>query len=150
MNETVLCYIKKKNEYLMLYRNKKEKDINEGKWIGVGGHLELNETKLDALYREVKEETNLDILDYKYLGDVYFYDNSYSELMHLYVVLDFKGSEIFNDEGTFKWINKKDILSLNLFEGDKIFLKRIIDENYDFFKLELYYDNGILKEMKFL
>ena len=150
MNETVLCYIKKKNEYLMLHRNKKENDINEGKWIGVGGHLEKNEKPIDALYREVKEETNLDILDYKYLGDVCFYDNNYSELMHLYVVLDFKGKEVFNDEGTFKWINKDDVLSLNLFEGDKVFLKRIIDENYDFFKLKLVYDNGVLKEMKFL
>jgi 8-oxo-dGTP pyrophosphatase MutT (NUDIX family) len=31
------------------------------KWIPVGGHVELNENPEDALYREVKEETGLDI-----------------------------------------------------------------------------------------
>ena len=37
---TTLCYIEQDGKYLMLYRNKKKNDINEGKWIGVGGHLE--------------------------------------------------------------------------------------------------------------
>ena len=38
--ETVLAYIQKDNCFLMLYRNKKKVDINKGKWLGVGGHLE--------------------------------------------------------------------------------------------------------------
>lgn len=35
MKMTTLCYIEKDNNYLMLHRTKKEKDINKGKWIGV-------------------------------------------------------------------------------------------------------------------
>ena len=38
MKMTTLCYIEKDGRYLMLHRTKKEKDINKGKWIGVGGH----------------------------------------------------------------------------------------------------------------
>ena len=45
MIATTLCYIKNnKDEYLLLHRVKKVNDINEGKWIGVGGKLEEGET----------------------------------------------------------------------------------------------------------
>ena len=36
MKMTTLCYIEQDGKYLMLHRTKKEKDINKGKWIGVG------------------------------------------------------------------------------------------------------------------
>ena len=31
----------------MLYRNKKENDLNEGKWIGVGGKFEEKESPME-------------------------------------------------------------------------------------------------------
>ena len=40
MVTTTLCYIENDGKYLMLHRVKKHNDINEGKWIGVGGHGE--------------------------------------------------------------------------------------------------------------
>ena len=55
MDETVLAYIEIEGLYLMLYRNKKKNDMNEGKWMGVGGHIERGETPDQALVREVKE-----------------------------------------------------------------------------------------------
>lgn len=42
----------------MLYRNKKKNDINEGKWIGIGGKFENSETPIECMLREVKEETD--------------------------------------------------------------------------------------------
>ena len=59
MKMTTLCYIEKDGCYLMLHRTKKEKDINKGKWIGVGGHAYDGETPEECLLREVKEETGL-------------------------------------------------------------------------------------------
>ena len=55
MKMTTLCYIEKDGCYLMLHRTKKEKDINKGKWIGVGGHAYDGETPEECLLREVKE-----------------------------------------------------------------------------------------------
>ena len=59
MQITSLCYIEKGNTVLMLYRNKKKNDVNQGKWIGVGGKLETGETPETCMLREVKEETGL-------------------------------------------------------------------------------------------
>ena len=55
-NLTTLCYIEKDNGYLMLHRIKKEQDINKGKWIGLGGHMEVGESPDECVLREVKEE----------------------------------------------------------------------------------------------
>ena len=67
MKRATLCYIRRvtragQREYLMLYRNKKKDDPNEGKWIGVGGKFEPGETPDECMLREVREETGL-VLD---------------------------------------------------------------------------------------
>ena len=49
MKMTTLCYIEKDGCYLMLHRTKKEKDINKGKWIGVGGHAYDGETPEECI-----------------------------------------------------------------------------------------------------
>ena len=61
MTITTLCYIENDGKYLMLHRVKKQNDINKGKWIGVGGHTEDQESPEECLLREVKEETGLDV-----------------------------------------------------------------------------------------
>ena len=61
MTITTLCYIENDGKYLMLHRVKKQNDMNEGKWIGVGGHTEDQESPEECLLREVKEETGLDV-----------------------------------------------------------------------------------------
>ena len=52
---------------VFLYDHKKgilfEKRSDNGKWCVPGGGLELGENQDDGLFREVKEETNLDIYD---------------------------------------------------------------------------------------
>ena len=68
MKNTTLCYIEKDGKYLMLYRNKKENDLNEGKWIGVGGKFEPGETAEQCLVREVREETGLTLTDWHFMA----------------------------------------------------------------------------------
>ena len=63
---TTLCYIEQDGKYLMLHRTKKKQDINGGKWIGVGGHLEEGESPEDCLVREVREETGLHVSRMKF------------------------------------------------------------------------------------
>ena len=146
MKQTVLVYIEENNKYLMLYRNKKEKDINKNKYIGVGGHVEKGGTPDQALIREVKEETGLDLLSFNKRGLVYFVLNGYEEEMYIYTSLDFKGELIECNEGELSWIDKDNVISLPIWEGDKYFLKHLLeDEKY--FEMRLVYENDKLIEV---
>ena len=69
--------------------------------------------------------------------------------MHLYVVNDFKGEFIECDEGTLNWVKKSDLFSLELWEGDKIFLKKLLN-NEPYFELELNYLKDKLISYKFI
>lgn len=145
--ETTLCYIENNNKYLMLYRNKKEIDINKGKWIGVGGKVEVNETIEDCLIREVYEETNLKLINYIYRAKIEFISNlaQENETMHLFTSDKYAGNIKNCNEGTLKWIDKDKILDLNLWDGDRIFLE-LLEKNNNFFELKLIYNNDNLVE----
>ena len=83
MEETVLIYLEKDNKYLMMYRNKKQHDPNFGKYIGVGGRIEEDETKGQALVREVREETSLILKSYIYILFTSVF-NSYLSFMQVH------------------------------------------------------------------
>ena len=147
MDKTVLAYIKKDDKYLMLFRNKKKVDINKGKWIGIGGHIEKDESKEQALVREIKEETGLDVLHYIYRGELLFVNNDFEEIMYLYLVDEVKGSLIECDEGELAWFKKEELMKLNMWEGDYKFLPLLLNTE-DFIRLELRYSNDQLVEVK--
>lgn len=136
---STLCYIEKENQYLMLHRIVKKNDVNKDKWIGVGGHFEDGESPEECVLREVKEETGYTLTDYRYRGLVTFVlADIEMEYMSLFTADGFEGEPILCDEGVLEWINKQEVFNLNLWEGDKIFL-RLLDENIPFFSLKLVY-----------
>ena len=143
IDKTTLGYIKQNDQYLMLFRNKKEKDINKGKWVGIGGHLENNETKDECIVREVKEETGLTVKHFTYRGELLFVSDDYMEIMYLYLIDEVEGKLIDCNEGELHYIEEKNLLSLNMWEGDKIFLPLLINTN-DFIRLKLIYKNNDL------
>lgn len=143
---TTLCYIEKDGCYLMMHRVSKKNDINRDKWIGVGGHFEAGESPEDCLLREVREETSLTLTSWRFRGIVTFVsDDDPAEYMCLYTADSFTGSLGSCDEGSLEWVAKADIEKLNLWEGDKIFL-RLLAEDAPFFSLKLVYKKGVLVE----
>lgn len=143
---TTLCYIEKNNCYLMLHRVKKQKDINKDKWIGIGGHFETKESPEECLLREVKEETGLTLLSYRFRGIITFVTDLYeTEYMCLYTADSFEGELTKCEEGTLEWVEKSELINLNLWEGDYIFL-RLLEEREEFFSLKLRYEGEKLVE----
>ena len=61
------------------------------------------------------------------------------EYMALYTADGFEGEIKPCDEGELHWVKKSDLFDLNLWEGDKIFLKMLI-EDAPFFSLKLVYN----------
>jgi DNA mismatch endonuclease Vsr len=138
--KTTLAYIERDDSYLLLHRNKKEKDPNEGKWIGIGGKIEEGESYVHAFKREIKEETGLDVLSYSYLGKIAFLNDSYpDEMMFLFKVTSFFGRQIECDEGELAWVKKNEMANLDMWEGDKAFLPLLEQEAPSPFTLCLLY-----------
>ena len=139
---TTLCYLERDDNYLMLHRISKKNDINKDKWIGVGGHLEDDESPEECIKREIFEETGYDIplekLEFRALVTFVSQKGDY-ELMSLFTAKapDHEPKEC--DEGKLEWVSKNQVYSLNLWEGDKIFLKKL-SETREFFSLKLVYD----------
>ena len=139
MKNTTLCYLEQDGSWLLLHRNKKKNDPNHDKWIGVGGKFEDGESPEDCLLREVREETGLTLTHYRYRGIVTFVSDRYPcEYMHLFTAHSWTGKQTACDEGDLAWIKKAELLTLPMWEGDKIFL-RLLDSDEPFFSLKLYY-----------
>ncbi len=137
---TTLCYIEQDGKYLMLLRNRKKKDINKDKWIGVGGRFLEGETPEECLLREVREETGLKLLSWQFRGIITFrQDRGETEYMHLFTADRFEGELTDCDEGELSWIPKEEIFSLNLWEGDRVFLEPLL-RGVPFFSACLRYD----------
>ncbi|MBR1930717.1 MAG: 8-oxo-dGTP diphosphatase [Lachnospiraceae bacterium] len=149
MKETTLCYIEQNDQYLMLYRNKKPNDPNAGKWIGVGGKLEPGETPDECVVREVKEETGLFITPIR-RGVIYFHSDRWEdETMYLYTAEDIRGTllDVCN-EGELRFVPKEEVLNLNLWEGDRVFLRELLAGNKHI-EFSLSYEGDTLKKVEY-
>lgn len=144
MKLATLCYItdKKKNSTLMLHRIKKENDYHQGKWNGLGGKLNKGESPEECAIREIKEESGLTVKNPKLKGFLTFpdFDGVDDWYVFVYTFDEFEGSLIDSPEGSLEWIPNSNLISLNLWEGDKIFLEWIFSEKI--FSAKFNYENG--------
>ena len=147
MINTTLCYIQRGEDYLMLHRIKKQNDLNQDKWIGVGGKFEDKESPEDCLLREVREETGLTLTSYRYRGIVTFVSDRWpTEYMHLFTADGWTGTLKECDEGVLEWLPRRRLLELPHWEGDDIFLDLIAREDTPFFSLKLCYEGETLTQ----
>ena len=142
MKRTTLCYIRNKGRVLMLYRNKKPDDPNEGKWLGIGGRIEEGENPDECNLREVLEETGLRLASASFHGVIRFRSDEYEdEDMYLYssdsfVPADEEAASVFResgeypppacDEGELAWVPEGELLRLPMWEGDRAFVEKLL------------------------
>ena len=139
MRNTTLVHIEKDGKWLMMHRTKKVNDENHDKWIGIGGKFNDGESPYECAVRETFEETELTLLSAKLRGIVTFVSDEWgTEYMFVYTSDDFKGELKECDEGALEWIKKEDVLDLPIWEGDRLFLRMLID-NAPFFEMKLVY-----------
>ena len=144
MKNTTLCYIQREGQYLMLHRVKKKNDVNQDKWVGIGGKFEDKESPEDCLLREVFEETGLTLTGYAYRGLVTFVSDQWeTEYMHLFTADEFQGEIGPCDEGNLEWVDKDKVKDLPIWVGDKIFLD-LLTQEVPFFSLKLAYQGETL------
>ncbi|MBP5327472.1 MAG: 8-oxo-dGTP diphosphatase [Bacteroidales bacterium] len=149
MKQTTLCYLERGDWYLMLHRVKKQNDASHDKWIGVGGKCEAEESPDECMLREVYEETGFTVTSWRYRGIVTFISDVWPcEYMHLFTADKWNGDEKDCDEGELQWIDKDRLFDLNLWPGDRIFLRLIMNPAQPFFSLKLVYKGDDLVSAK--
>lgn len=143
MKLATLCYVKNRQENttLMLHRIKKENDVHEGKWNGLGGKFERSETPEECVIREIKEESGLTIVDPKLKGFITFplFDGVYDWYVFIFVAENFSGELIDSDEGNLAWIPNEKLTELNLWDGDQIFMEWLAENK--FFSAKFFYEH---------
>lgn len=100
----------------------------------------------DCVRREFREETGLELTEYRYCGIVTFVSDCWEgEYMHLFHASACRGSLRDCDEGELAWIPETQFAALPQWEGDRIFL-RLMREHTPFFSLKLRYEGDRLAE----
>lgn len=130
----IICsnvFVKKDNKYLMLRRSSK-KSILPSILHPIGGKVEKNETPLDAMKRELLEESGLNVNNIQ-LKAIFFElisektEKEPYDWMNYYFVADYSSGEIIEtDEGSFEWLTGEEIKKDNILRSVKKVIDRIL------------------------
>lgn len=125
MKKIIGCFIESGGKILLLKRNTKEPK-NPGCYEVPKGNFEQGETKEEAIVREIKEETGLNIKT-EAINDYRKYDFDGNECWACRCVLpEIPAKIILEDHDSYAWLEAKEALTLNLILG----LKQVIEEYY--------------------
>ena len=122
---TVVAIIEKDGKILFTKRNV---EPFKGMWAPPGGHVEENERADDAVVRETKEETNLDIKpEFLFYQDEIFPEIGWHRLALIFHAKG-EGEVTINEESTeFKWFTPKEAMQMKLAFGHERVIKRWIE-----------------------
>ncbi len=142
MKLATLCYVRREGCTLMVHRNKRPQDMHLGKWNGLGGKLEPGETPEQCARREILEESGLVVDRLVWKGILTFpgFANDEDWYTFIYLANVFPGELVDSPEGELSWIPDSEVLELNLWAGDRIFIPWL--ERPEFFSGMFRYVDG--------
>lgn len=143
MKLATLCYVQKDDKTLMVHRVKKENDMHQGKWNGLGGKFEPGETPEECAIREIYEESGLKVRNPELKGLLTFpgFANDEDWYAFVFVAREFEGDLIDSPEGILSWIENDKLMELKLWEGDRVFLNWL--DSPGFFSAKFNYKDGV-------
>ena len=120
---TVLCLITDRSRMLLQNRTKKD-------WQGYtlpGGHVEPGESFVDAVIREMKEETGLEIRNPRLAGVKQFPIENGRYIVLLFKATEYSGTVVSSDEGQMEWIESNRLSEINTVDDFEDLLRVIND-----------------------
>ena len=137
---TVLCLIQDGNK--MLLQNRVKED-----WKGYtfpGGHVEAGESFVDAVVREMKEETGLDIINPQIVGIKQFPIENGRYIVLLFKATEFSGEVVSSEEGEMEWIDMDKLSEVNVVEDFHDLMKGLNDPKINEFQYTVEGDEWIV------
>ena len=137
---TVLCMIQDGSRVLLQNRVKED-------WKGYtfpGGHVEAGESFVDAVVREMKEETGLEILDPRLVGIKQFPIENGRYIVLLFKATKFRGDVVSSEEGEMEWIELENLSKVNVVEDFFDLMKVLNDPNLNEFQYTIEGDEWIV------
>lgn len=138
-----------RSKVLLIHRNKRADDIHYGKYNGLGGKIESSEDIIEALKREIHEESGLNCKKLQMRGTISwpgFGKNGQDWFGFIFRVDEFSGELITeNHEGTLEWISVDDLDKLDLWESDRLWLDKVFSrDNKTFHGLAPFKDGKLI------
>ncbi len=122
-----------RSRVLLIHRNKRSDDAHFGKYNGLGGKMEAGEDVVACMKREIREEAGIECEELELRGTVSwpgFGQQGEDWFGFLFRITKFSGNTLTeNPEGTLIWVNVDEVEALNLWEGDRHFVKMMFDEH---------------------
>ena len=132
---TNMCMICDKSKVLVIDRKKKD-------WPGItfpGGHVELGESFVDAVIREIHEETGLKIYSPQLCGIKDWYENHCRYVVLFYKATRYEGELHSSEEGEVWWEELDNLPNLNLSLDMMDMLRVFMEDNVSEF---FYHQDG--------
>jgi len=124
------AFILKDKKILIVKKSLSEK-IDAGLWTIPGGKIKKNESIINGLKREVKEEVNLDILDYRWIGEDVFESNGfYFHAQHFLCHVKNGNIKLEKNLTDFHWLKKEEIKKFEFPKNIKKRIREIFAKNY--------------------
>lgn len=140
------------NKILFLVRQKENDGVHQqGIYLPIGGKVEIGEDIEACARREVLEEAGLTIHDLDLKGIVLIRGQNTGEhdwINFVFTSSNFEGEPTAGNEGSFEWVDVKDLPNVNLYPGDRIYLEHMIQ--YQFFIADFLYKGFELVEHRLL
>lgn len=138
---------------LMIHRNARADDQHLGKYNGLGGKMEPDEDILSCMRREIREEAGIECLSMRFRGSISwpgFGKQGEDWLGFVFVIDSFEGEAgTSNAEGSLEWVAREQLMRLPMWEGDRLFLPLVFDEDPRPFHGVMPYRNGELQSWSY-
>jgi len=127
MRVVTLLFLRQEGQILLAM---KKRGFGVGKWNGVGGKADTDESAEQAAIRECQEEIGVTPLKPRLVGKIKFYeqnDPTFGHYIHIFTATKWQGEPIETEEMRPEWFDIQDIPYGKMWVDDPLWLPLVLE-----------------------